>query len=788
MLYTKSHMLKTMLLGSLFVLATNLHSQNSNYSLFRSDFRADSIFIKHVDLSVKIDNIITQELSGKASYTLAPKINNLSSVEFDLMVSSFQVDSIKIGTTHLTYTPIYSSNRLKINFLPSFQTTDTLNMNIYYKGNPTTGSGNFGGFYWSSPYVFNLGVSMLDIPHPAGRFWYPCIDDFNVRSTYSYHIEVAPTNAVAAGGILDSITNNGSNKVFHFHLNKSIPSYLVSINIAPYATISKNYTTILGNSIPIKLYALPSDTMNLNLSFQRIHQIAQVYENWFGPYIWPQIGYSLVPFSSGAMEHACNIAYPKAAVGGNFEYEFLAAHELAHSWWGNNTTCETAEEMWLNEGFATYAEYIYFREMQSLQTEINEYLYSLDQVLDKAHTDDGDYYPLSGVPQTATYGTHSYTKGGLVIRSLENYLGSNLFSDGLKVVQQQRQLQSINTEQFFEILSQATGVDLSNFMNDWIKQPGFATVTLEHFNYSNGAVNFTVRQKNRAVTHPYNELKFQATFLGANRQKHTQNFTLTGLEDDFNISLPFEPKVVYLNENNAYAYATMGAQKEIKNTGTHSLIYTKASLKVNSMAGADSVFARIDNHRVGAEDNAFINNEYVIAPGRYWTLNLIGPNSFKPTLTIPVDAKTNGYEGGGIITAKDHIKIFYRKNANEPWTRWQNDSVIYYNNSTLKGSIDIYEAIPGDYVIGAYRKDVSIQGLNTLPHLHVYPNPATKHITWDGSYSMQSVKVYSTSGQLVINQTLTSNTLELKDLKSGIYSALFTDKNGKLYSSQIIIH
>lgn len=780
-------MLKTITFSSFLLIATNLLSQNSNYSPFRSDFRADSIHIKHVDLAVKIEDLYSQHLEARATYTLAPKMNNLGSVEFDLINSVLQVDSIKIGSTHLTYTALNPSNRLKINFSPTLQVTDTLDMVIYYKGNPTTGSGNFGGFYWSPPYAFNLGVSLIDIPHPAGRFWYPCIDDFNSRSTYSYHVEVSPNNTVAAGGILDSITTNGTNQVFHFHLDKPIPSYLTSINIAPYTIVNKQFTSILGNTIPVKVYALASDTNNVNYTLGRVSQIAQVYENWFGPYIWPQIGYSLVPFYNGAMEHACNIAFPKAAVSNSYTYEFLAAHELAHSWWGNNTTCETAEEMWLNEGFATYAEYVYFREMQSAQAELTEYLASLDLVLDKAHTDDDGYHPLSGVPQSATYGTHSYTKGGLVIRSLEKYLGSSLFSDGIKVVQQQRQLNSINTEQFFEILSQATGVDLTNFMNDWIKQPGFATVTLEHFTYSNGTVNFTVRQKNRAVLHPYSELKFQATFIGANRQKHTQNFTLSGIEDHFSISLPFEPKAIFLNENNDFAYATMGAQKEIKNTGTHSLLYTKATLKVNSMSGADSVFARIDNHRVGAEDNAFIDNNYVIAPGRYWTLNLIGPATFKPTLAIPVDAANGGYEGG-IITAKDKIKILYRKNASEPWTRWENDSVIFFNTTTLKGSIDIYEALPGDYVIGAFREDASTMSISNIPHLNVYPNPTSNQISWDPAYTMQSVEIYSINGQLLLNQNLNSNILEFNNLKPGIYSALFTDKNGLKYASQLIIH
>ncbi|MCL1969769.1 MAG: hypothetical protein FWF65_09545, partial [Bacteroidetes bacterium] len=70
------------------------------------------------------------------------------------------------------------------------------------------------------------------------------------------------------------------------------------------------------------------------------------------------VGYVAVPFSGGAMEHATNIAYPRSSISGTTANQNLISHELAHSWFGNLITCSTSQNMWINEGFATYGEYL----------------------------------------------------------------------------------------------------------------------------------------------------------------------------------------------------------------------------------------------------------------------------------------------------------------------------------------------------------------------------------------------------------------------------------------------
>ena len=120
------------------------------------------------------------------------------------------------------------------------------------------------------------------------------------------------------------------------------------------------------------------------------------YEEFFGPYRWPRVGYVCVAMTGGAMEHATNIALPNAAVNGSLAYESTIMHELFHHWFGDLITCERPEEMWINEGFADYSEAL-----------VQEWLYdAYEQHIRDLHTttlqnlakQDGGLYPLDNVP------------------------------------------------------------------------------------------------------------------------------------------------------------------------------------------------------------------------------------------------------------------------------------------------------------------------------------------------------------------------------------------------------
>ncbi|MBL0913634.1 MAG: T9SS type A sorting domain-containing protein [Bacteroidia bacterium] len=776
----------SVLSGAVYIFQAPLFAQNRSVSPFRSDFRADTFDIRRNDLHLNITDFTGKTISGYASLRIGIRQNGVTSLPLDLM-QSLQVDSVVLQNTHLTFQ--HSNNRLRIQFPQPQNSGDSLLLHIYYGGPALSGGGNFGGFYWTGGYAFNLGVTLNDIPHSAGRFWFPCIDDFNVKSQYGFHIEVTPPHKAICGGVLyDTDTLPGGNHVYHWNLSLPIPAYLASVNVNAYQQVTQSYQSLYGPQIPMLLHALAADTTNMKNSFVNLGAAMHSFENRFGPYLFPRVGYSLVPFSGGAMEHACNIAYPRIVANGTTAYQTLMAHELSHHWWGDNTTCETAEEMWLNEGFASFCELQFLEDVVSYQSAYDTYMGNLDMVLDKAHVDDGGYWPLSGVPQTYTYGTHTYTKGSNVIRSLRTYMGDSLFYTGMKQIQADHLLGNINTEDLISGLENSSGLNLQDFKNDWLLQPGFATVTLDSFTWQNNICTVFALQKNRAVTHPYAHIPLYITCIGANRQQFTTRVDHAALNGAHSFALPFQPVVVALNRQHPLALATIGVEKEIKSTGNIAFTYTKAMLRVGN-AGADSTFIRIENHRVPPEASVAINDSLWISPGRYWTIQGIRGNGFNASLSLNIDGATNGYDQG-IITTQDKLRIVYRRNSGEPWTVYEDDTVFTFSASTKKGSIDARNVKFGDYAVASVRSDL---GTPAIPSgakqkvLQVWPNPAQELLRFSAEVPLPArIQVYDASGKQVLQRNIQEHSLDISGFRPGLYSIVLKDQQKTYFHATFV--
>ena len=124
------------------------------------------------------------------------------------------------------------------------------------------------------------------------------------------------------------------------------------------------------------------------------------------------------------MEHATNIAYPRYAIAnGDKTSETLFAHELAHHWWGNTITCKTQEDMWLNEGWASYSERLFLEAVYGKKAYEDDIEANHHSVLQFAHVLDEAVLPVSGIGHANTYGRHVYDKGA---RSIISFLASGL--------------------------------------------------------------------------------------------------------------------------------------------------------------------------------------------------------------------------------------------------------------------------------------------------------------------------------------------------------------------------
>ncbi|TSA50377.1 MAG: hypothetical protein D4R43_02325, partial [Sphingobacteriales bacterium] len=356
-----------------------------------SNERSDTIDILKYTINFDMSNLASYQINGRCIIRFVSKMNNISQFNLDLL--KLPVDSVLDETNHPLTFDYSDSLLLKINLQAVLNLNDTSELTVFYHGHPQADA-TWGGFYFTPPYAYNLGVAFTAQPHNFGRVWFPCFDNFVERSLFEFYVIVPTGKTETSNGLLLDTSNNGNNTTtWHWNLDETIPSYLACVSVSDYAIVKTNFIGLLGQ-VPVWLAARATDTTSMKNSFIHLQDAFNAFENRWGPYRWEKVGYSVVPFNAGAMEHATNISYPVFGITGNTTYETIMAHELSHHWFGNLVTCKTAEDMWLNEGWAVFNEHIFTEYLYGEQAYHNAVIANHNTVVHYSNLKDGGYFPL----------------------------------------------------------------------------------------------------------------------------------------------------------------------------------------------------------------------------------------------------------------------------------------------------------------------------------------------------------------------------------------------------------
>ncbi len=466
-----------------------------------ANLRSDTFDVFKYFINLEIGTASNKFIKGNTVIKFAPKQNNKTFIRFDLL--KLLIDSVKEGSTVLTYG--YNDTILKVNFAATKNINDTSYITVFYHGIPQGDPSGWGGFYFDNSdganYAYNLGVGFGANPHNYGRVWFPCFDNFVERSRYQFAITSDTARRAYCNGYLLSDVISLPNRTRTWVLNDQIPTYLASVALANYKQV--NWTINALNGVkPITLVARGADTTAMKNGFVNLPNCIAGFENYFGPYIWNRFGYCAVPFNSGAMEHATNIAYPKAVLG-NMGYEAsLMAHELAHHWWGDNITCETQEDMWINEGMASFSAFMFTEWKYGKAAYLNSIRVQHDDLLKKLHKKETGFRAISGLPHNLTYGDHVYLKGSDVAHTLRSYLGDTLFFNACKYLMTQNTLKHINSIQMRDMMQTSSGKSLTDFFNNWVFNggwPHFAIDSVKVLQQTTGSYTVEVAVKQKLV-------------------------------------------------------------------------------------------------------------------------------------------------------------------------------------------------------------------------------------------------------------------------------------------------
>jgi aminopeptidase N len=449
--------------------------------------RSDTADLVQLKLTIDSRDFANGQLTGIAEYQLGAKLP-FSSLRFDLL--GFTVDSIISLSGSLNFSQ--QGEHVVVN--ASAVAGQILQWTFHYHGSTTKDASGWGGIHHDGAYHYNLGVGFAANPHVYGRSLFPCFDNFVEKSTLD-EMNIITTSGkvgVSNGIYVGTDTLSNGDLVWRWEGQAPIPSYLVSMAVSDYFKQSWTH-----DGRPFEIYGRAQDTANMTAGFVHLNDIYDAFVEEFGPYRFEKVGYALT--ITGAMEHAGMVHLPRTLANANLNGEDIIAHELAHMWFGNAITTKTAEDMWINEGFAEFGSHLYEEKVYSRSKYVQTVQNNQALVLKQAAQSDGGHLALSGVNQNQTYGTHTYQKGAMVAHNLREFLGDSLFSHAVKQLIATNTFGNYNANTFKESFENSTGVDLDDFWNDWIYNPGYHGIHAE-LTYGNNT-NWASNQKSVQLHH-----------------------------------------------------------------------------------------------------------------------------------------------------------------------------------------------------------------------------------------------------------------------------------------------
>jgi len=680
----------------------------------------DTLDVVKYNLNLTVTNFTSKVIYGNAGIDFCVKQPAVQQITLELR--QLQVDSVKSADgTSLAFSR--QGDYLRVTLPTVMNPADTANISIWYHGVPYYEG--WGGFYFSGQYAFNLGVGFESIPHNLGKAWFPCVDDFQDRALYEYHVTVESSKKAVCGGLLQSVTehNNGTH-TFYWKTFKSIPTYLASLAIGPYAYKSDTFNSIAG-PVPITWYLRPGDTSKIAGTFANLKTIAANFEERFGAYPFNRIGFTGTGL--GAMEHAENIFLPNGTITGNASDEWLYSHELSHMWFGDKVTCATDADMWLNEGIARWCEIMFTEDLYGTAA-ADEYYRALHKgVLLNTHLTDDGYRALSPMDPEYTYGSTVYDKGAVVTHALRYFMGDSLFFQGVRDYLTQYAFNDADSYQFRDALSASSGIDLTGFFDFYVFTPGFTHYSIDSFLVGQKCGQYQaeiyMKQKLRGTTVYDNDCRADITFVSPDFSMLTTQVSFSGVRDTVLVTLAFNPALILVDLFNHASDATTDQYKIIKATGLNDFEHTYCKVDVKQVT--DSAFLRVTHNWVAPDSLLTPQPGLTLSTVRYWTVEGIFPQGF--TATGIFNYNRNIFDSDILTSSSDSLVMLYRESAGHEWR-----GVPFTRTGPWQiGYIYVDNLQPGQYALAVW--DEEYVGYNSLPVnkrvLHIFPNPSKGSVT-----------------------------------------------------------
>lgn len=321
---------------------------------------------------------------------------------------------------------------------------------------------------------------------------FPCIDEPEAKATFDLTLITADEGTVLANTPVKHTEKTADDKrVTVFETTPVMSTYLLAF---AYGDIDYKESKTKRGTI-VRTYATPNQVKYTDFALDTAVKVLEFYEDYFAiPYPLEKCDMIALPdFASGAMENWGLITYREQAMLVDPKNTSLSvkqwvamviAHELAHQWFGNLVTMQWWTDLWLNEGFASWIEYLAVDQLYPEWEMWTQFITAEQQAAMKLDALDNTH-PIEvrvNHPDEirSIFDAISYSKGASVIHMLHEYLGKDDFRDGLRHYLKKHAYKNTVTGDLWDALEEVSGKPVKKFMHAWTSQSGFPLVKVTH--------------------------------------------------------------------------------------------------------------------------------------------------------------------------------------------------------------------------------------------------------------------------------------------------------------------
>lgn len=449
--------------------------------------------VKHLKLDLQFDDE-QEAVSGTASLTFVPLNDGLHVVELD--AAEFDVRRVDLSWHEQLEAGAVVARRevsrklafenfrekLVIELPRSYSRYDQLTVEIQYSCHPRK------GLYFVKPddtypdkprQVWSQGQT------EDAHWWFPCHDVTHQKMTTELVATVRANYFALSNGSLVAVSENevARTKTYHWRQEQPHPAYLVTVVIGEYELIEARY-----KDLPLAYYVYRQQREAGQKLFARTPEMIELFERRFGV-TYPYAKYAQIlvdDFLFGAMENTTASTFTDRCLLDeraelDVAYDSIVAHELAHHWFGDLVTCKDWTQIWVNESFATYSEYLWReqadgRDEARFQMFQDFLLYLREDLTSHRRPINHRCYRFS----EELMDRHAYEKGACVLEMLRWVLGDEAFFRSLNVYLTKNQHGNGDTQAMRAAIEEATGQNLYWFFDNWLNGAGYPELEVRY--------------------------------------------------------------------------------------------------------------------------------------------------------------------------------------------------------------------------------------------------------------------------------------------------------------------